>query len=540
MTAELHVFTAGTHGYLLVDGAQSLLIDCPAYDLDERIRAAGLPLPQTVLHTQVQEEHCREWAALPAAEVYVPEASREVALRSPLYYEEAQTLWPPDRPWAPEDRGYEKYTIAGAVAERPPQRALRVAGVLRPGEVFTWGGLTLEVLDLPGSGKRACGLYWREEKLLFSGDLLAAGGYLVNFHDLERAYGPLIGHREAVASLQTVIELAPARALPSTGAPVEEPVADAERLVRRLRELRRPSYPTVENHRPAPRRTFHIFREQRPGLYQCKSGGPLVLYVDGEGRGLCVDPDICVWEDWQTNERLMHEALDALEAEAGLRRVEWALITHAHADHMEYAGLLRERYGTTVAATPDVAELLLHPRRYPYACLLHWYDLPFDSFAVDRRLDYEETLDWHGVPVTAVHAPGHSWAQAGYLVPWDGELTACVGDSLQPGMKVVSPHPVLFNDAAWPRRSPRRLYRRLRLARAGLILGGHGTYMLDPDGKALEAFLALTDDLEARLRGCLPAGADLGAAMTPPGFDSARQRLAAAGRVRWESRAERA
>ena len=54
------------NGYLLVRHRQSLLIDCPAAQIP---LPDHLPAPAIILHTQLQEEHCREWAAFPATEV---------------------------------------------------------------------------------------------------------------------------------------------------------------------------------------------------------------------------------------------------------------------------------------------------------------------------------------------------------------------------------------------------------------------------------------------------------------------------------------
>jgi glyoxylase-like metal-dependent hydrolase (beta-lactamase superfamily II) len=516
-------FEGETNGYLIVRGAESLLIDCPFADMAARIRAAGLPLPRTILHTQVQEEHCREWASLPRAEVFVAEECLDVARRAPAFFREVETRWPPSREWDPATRGMDKYGIAGAMTERPPREPLAVAGALVPGHTFRWHDVELEVLALPGCGKRAIGLFWRRAGILFSGDLMRAGGYLVNFYDCERGYGIQTGYRELARSLQSALDLNPRRALPTTGPAIEAPAADATRLLARLEAVLNPLQLGADRPPPPPgRREFGLFREHAGGLVQCKNYGNMIVYIDRAGRGLCVDPDICVWHDWATNCRLMHEAFDTLEKEAGLRRMEWGLITHPHGDHMQYGGLLRERYGTTILATADVADVLERPRDFPYPCLLHWYGFPFESFVVDRRLRYEEPVRWRDVPVTPIHTPGHCFAHAGFVIPWNGLRTMCTGDTLQYTTGAIAqPLPVIYSDAAWPVRGFVGTYERVLRERPDLVLGGHSAYFQAADGAVLRDWIEAARDSEARAR-ALVHGRALERAMTPPGFDAVR------------------
>ena len=192
--------TGESNGYLLVRGTQSMLIDCPDASLAAEISKVPLPVPQIILHTQVQEEHCREWADFPTAQVYVAAESFDVATHADAYFQDIVTEWPSSREW--DSRGEEKYGIAGCVTERPPASPLNIAGVLQPGQLFSWQGVDLQVIELIGSGKRAIGFYWQQQKTLFSGDLLRAGGYLVNCYDIERSYGGIHGYAQLRASLE--------------------------------------------------------------------------------------------------------------------------------------------------------------------------------------------------------------------------------------------------------------------------------------------------------------------------------------------------
>jgi len=513
-----------TNGYLVVRGERSLLIDCPERTVGRALRAAGLPLPDTILHTQVQEEHCREWGDLAEARVYVAEASADVATRSRRFFAECRTVWPPSREW--ESRGEEKYGLGGCTTERPPRRALNVAGTLRPDTTFRWKDVLLEVAALPGSGKRSIGLFWRDADILFSGDLVRAGGFLVNFYDLERSYGLPSGYDELRRSIAAVRRLAPRTLLPSTGPAITHPKADCERLLARIAwvydppKRRATQACALTNYRP--RREFGRYREVADGVFQNNNAGNIILFVDERGRGLMIDPDPCVWFSWETNVREVNGDLDLLEREAGLKRIEFALPTHYHGDHVEYVDLIRERYGAKFLATPDVAAVLERPKDFRYPCVVDWYGFPFDHVQVDGRLAYGRPFLWHGVPIVPVHTPGHCYAHTGYFIRWKGLRIFCSGDVLQYGAGPISvPLPVVYSDTAWPDRGVLVAFERIAALEPDLVLGGHSHSFFDRRGTILRHFCwAARQSLE--LARDMIAGGDLLRAMTPPGYDEKR------------------
>lgn len=145
----LRMVVSSSNGYLIVENGKSLLIDCP--DVEIPLIGHSVENPEIILHTHIQEEHCREWQAFPDAVVYVPADTADIALRLPRFFEECHTVWGTGREW--DTRGEEKYGIAGCVTERPPGAPLNVCGELVPGEVFEWRGNHFEIIALPGHGK---------------------------------------------------------------------------------------------------------------------------------------------------------------------------------------------------------------------------------------------------------------------------------------------------------------------------------------------------------------------------------------------------
>jgi len=519
---------AETNGYLIVRDSRALLIDCPCADAAEVLRRAGLPAPELILHTQVQEEHCREWAAFPDVPVRVHAAAREVALRLPDFFRAAETRWPPDRDWS--TLGEETYGIAGCMTERPPVRPLAVAGVFQPGDTLGWQGIELNVIALPASGKRSVGFFWPAAGVAFTGDLIHAGGRLVNFYDLERSYGG-VALPPVRTSIKTAIATGAARFLPSTGPVIEQPAEDVARLSVFLHKpgvagSRRAGTPR-KTLNFAPLRKFGRYRQLDDGLYQSANFGNIVLYVDRQGRGLMVDPCNCVWDRWEPSVASMQADLDQLERETGLRQVDTVVLTHSHGDHVQYADLLRERYGSRVLATPDVAAMLAAPGRFPYPCMLDWYNFPFSSLKVDGVLAYGQSFDWHGTPVLPVHTPGHCYAHAGFLIGWHGLRTFCSGDALPYGDGAITGGlPFSRNDGGFPDRSPAVSYRRMAALKPELVIGGHSHGFRDPDGSILRDFTDVWSEQELALAGYVPDG-DLLRATTPPGYDAVRPSLRA-------------
>jgi glyoxylase-like metal-dependent hydrolase (beta-lactamase superfamily II) len=504
------------------------MIDCPVPIPAATLAAAGIPAPEAVLHTHVQTEHCREGDAYPDATIHVPQGTAPLAANTPAYREAIRTVWPPDRPWSGETMGMETWTIAGCAVGRPPEPPLKVAGELVPGDTFTWRGLELDVVALPGHDRRAIGLHWREGNTLFCGDLMHAGGTVANFHDLDHAYGSPLGRKALRESLARARALGAARWLPSTGPAIENPDADADNLLSRLDfEAAVPVRRAGERSAGAAglaRRVEGRLKELGDGVWQNSQFGNIVLFIDAEGRGMMFDPGPCVWPAWTDANTAMREDLDWLEREAGLRRVERAYITHFHGDHVDQADYLRERYGTEIVATPDVADVMERPGAYRYPCGIDWYG-SFDSVRVDRRVLYGADDDWHGVPVRPVHTPGHCFAHAGYVIRWRGRTVAVAGDVFQyAGGPIRVDPPCFWNDAPWPDAGARVTYERLAAFKPDWILGGHSHAAADPDGSVLRDFIEAAAVVEAEAAR-LAANGDLRRATTAPGYPARRPPL---------------
>ena len=515
--------TCETSGYIIVKNGKSLMIDCPSHSLSDLLHEAGLPIPEIILHTQVQEEHCREWSAFPNAEVYVYFEHIEIARKT----HKTHTTWNQNEDWMTM-RGVEKYGHCGCITERPPAKPLNVTRKLSHKEILLWEGQELQLLKLPGSGKYACGIYWANEDILFSGDLVHTGGYIVNFYDIERCYGLPSGYQELRHSLITALELNPKLMMPTTGPIIDTPRKDCAALIGRTQwiehqsTLRSNETTSMTNYQPL--RQFRKYKEILPGLYQSRNHGNIILLLTLNGNGLIIDPDPCGGLEWEEEIRDFEADLMYFEQECGLKRIEAALFTHYHGDHVRMCNLLKARYNTKLFATPDIAKLIETPQRFPYPCKIPWYGIPFDHIKIDHIIPYDIPLDFQGIDITPVHTPGHCYAHAGFMFTWHDKKIVCTGDTLQYGAgPIQTALPIMYNDTAWPNRGFIKTYERLAAIKPDLILGGHSHSFYDPDGSIITDFIESAKtamDLARQM-----VNGDLLVAMTPPGYDEIRTEL---------------
>ncbi len=206
--------------------------------------------------------------------------------------------------------------------------------------------------------------------------------------------------------------------------------------------------------------------------------------------------------------------------QTGLKTIDYLLITHYHGDHIQFAPLLRERYGAKIATTTNIASILKYPRKFRYPCTLYWYGFPFATLDCDVLLEYGNPLFWHGNAVTPIHTPGHCYAHTGFLLEWNGEKIACTGDALQYGSGLIrADWPIIYNDVAWPGGSLLITLRKLAEYCPSLVLCGHSHTFENLNGAIIAKFISAYEEAE-QLATAMLHDANLMRAMTPPEYNS--------------------
>lgn len=156
-----------------------------------------------------------------------------------------------------------------------------------------------------------------------------------------------------------------------------------------------------------------------------------------------------VWDFDQPSGRTSFESADAIAAyvrEHGLS-VEWILETHAHADHLSAAPYLQEKLGGKLAIGREIVTV-----QGVFGKIFNeGTDFARDGSQFDRLLDDGETLMIGGIPLLALHVPGHTPADLAYVV----------GDALFLGDTLFMPD---YGSARadFPGGDARKLYRSVR------------------------------------------------------------------------------
>jgi len=193
--------------------------------------------------------------------------------------------------------------------------------------------------------------------------------------------------------------------------------------------------------------------------------------------------------------------LPALKRQFGVKRIDVALPTHYHDDHVAGFNLLRQVEGAAVWAAESFASVLENPARYDLPCL--WYD----PIPVDRRLPLETPIRWEEYTLTLHPLPGHTLYAVAIEFEADGRRFLATGDQYQgnDGLELNYVYPNRFRPGDYTLSAA--LYRRIN---PDVILSGHWDPLwVTPD--YFDALERMGAELEALHRDLQPAEPDLGA-----------------------------
>ena len=156
-----------------------------------------------------------------------------------------------------------------------------------------------------------------------------------------------------------------------------------------------------------------------------------------------------VWNFDQASGRTSFESADQIVAyvtEEGLE-VDWILETHAHADHLSAAPYLQEKVGGKLAIGREIVTV-----QGVFGKIFNeGTQFARDGSQFDRLLDDGDMLDVGGIPLIALHVPGHTPADMAYVI----------GDALFTGDTMFMPD---YGSARadFPGGDARRLFRSVR------------------------------------------------------------------------------
>jgi len=448
-----------THVYLIRRGREAIAIDFGDGSVLDQLGEYGIDRITDVLMTHHHRDSAQGLprAAEAGIRIHVPATERDL-------FDKVADHWQA----RPLERIYDLREDRFSLLDDVP-----VAGVVHDYRTDTFGGVDVATLPTPGHtmGSVTYLVDSGGRRLAFVGDLLAAPGKVPSLAATQWTYTGIEGLGATILSGLELIDQAPDVLLPAHGERIDQP-ADAIRLLNRrlqaLVDLRSPDWRLAElRDRPYLELSRHLLRNRtsvsNSYVLLSDTGNALVLdYGFDFTTGLPDGAD-------RSSRRPWLYTLPALRQQFGVDRVEVAIPTHYHDDHVAGFNLLREVEGTEVWSPSDMTDLFRRPRRYDLPCL--WYD----PIGVDRELRYGEPFTWHEYELRIHPLHGHTLFACAIEIEVDGRKVLATGDQ-QSGRWVDAELPEYLNYQYRNRfrfgdfEDSAALYRRLR---PDLVISGH-------------------------------------------------------------------
>jgi glyoxylase-like metal-dependent hydrolase (beta-lactamase superfamily II) len=345
-----------------------------------------------------------------------------------------------------------------------------VAGTVAEYRTREYGGVDVYTLPTPGHtlGSVTYLVELEGRRLAFTGDLVYGHGQVWSPAALQWTYSGIEGWVATVTSAAVLAGREPDVLLPSHGEPVDDPRGSLDALTRRVQALIDLRLATPWD---ASERVREPFEAITPHLLRNRTMfATNYVLLSETGAALLIDFGYDVATTATPTERTARRtllwSLDTLRKDHDVERVDAALVTHYHDDHVAGLNLLRDVEGAEVWAPANVAPILERPERYDLPCL--W----FEPIPVDRTIPFEQPFRWHEHELTVYPLPGHTRYAAAIGFEADGRRILVTGDQQtdEPNGRSLLNFQYRNRGAPADFLASAELYRHLR---PELVLGGH-------------------------------------------------------------------
>ncbi len=398
--------------YLLRSGREAVLVDFGSGAVLDRLEDFGVDRVTDVLVTHHHRDQVQglERAAAAGVRIWVPPVERDLISNVDRRWQSRQI---DDDYDLRQDRFslLDPVAVSGTVAEYRTGRygAFDVYTLPTPGH--TVGSVTY-LVDVAG------------RRVAFTGDLLYGDGKVWSLAATQWSYSGVEGQAATIVSCGVLGDHEPDVLLPAHGDSIENPQAALATVGERLQELVDMRLETPWNQGERLRQPFdpitpHLLRNRtmcaNNYVLLSESGGALLIDFGYDLTAMTPSTE-------RAGRRTLLWSLDGLRRDYGVERIEVAVTTHYHDDHVAGLNLLRDVKGTEVWSPENVAPVLEDPRRYDLPCL--W----FDPVPIDRRLALGEPVRWHEYELTPHALPGHTLYAAAIEFEVDGRRVLATGD----------------------------------------------------------------------------------------------------------------
>ena len=441
--------------YALAADGQAVLVDFGSGAVLDHLAEIGVERVSDVLVTHHHRDQVQglERAAAAGIRIWVP------PLEAPLIAG-ASRHWRQRQLENDYDLRQDKFSLVDSVG---------VTGGVAEYRTAVYGGFELYTLPTPGhtAGSVTYLLELDGRRLAFSGDLVYGDGKLWSLAATQWSYSGAEGLAATHVSCAILAAHGPDVLLPAHGPVVEDAQTTLTAVRERVGELFRLRLEEPWDlddmvARPWAPVTPHFLRNRA-------SFANSYALVSETGAALLIDFGYDVTTGLvPTTVREARRALlwpfAALRRDHGVERIEAAIPTHYHDDHVAGLDLLRDVEGTEVWAPENVAPILLEPSRYDLPCL--W----FHSIDVDRVLTLGEPLRWHEYELLLHPLPGHTLYAVAIEVEVDGKRILATGDQQSGGASPILNYQYRNRFRIDDFVASAELYRRLR---PDVIVSGH-------------------------------------------------------------------
>lgn len=415
--------------YVLVNGTEALLIDFGSGDVLEHLGEYGVERVTDVVMTHHHRDQGQGLARAAASgiRVWVPPVERDL-------------FGSVDEHW--QRRGVDNYMDLrqDRFSLIAPVRVYDTVPEYRTRRI---GGFDVTTVPTPGhtTGSVSYLIDVGEKHLAFTGDLIYGSGQLWSLAATQWTYSGREGIAATVLSLKDIVECAPQLVLPSHGAPISDisaAVANTEPKLRKLLDMFRAEPWDLDAWRDRP------FERLSPHLLVNRTSNALsYVLLSDSGGALLFDFGYDMVTGWTAGEdraarRPWLASLRSLKRDFGVERVETAIPTHYHDDHVAGLNLLRDVERTEVWAEEGIAAIMADPAGYDLPCLYH------DPIRTDRVLHHGAPIRWREYELAVYPLPGHCHHAVAIAVDVDGQLVLATGDQ-QDGRWAPGGRPELLN-----------------------------------------------------------------------------------------------
>ncbi len=377
--------------YLLKSGSSGLLIDAGSEKLTQALAEVGVTQIDWVLHTHFHRDQCTGTADLKNSGSKIAIGHLETDylqstdIQSPIPISERYLL---------------KDDVANQGRRMEPFQKPGVDRGLSEGDIITWNGYKIRIIDTPGHTKGSVSYVVEVDgrTLCFSGDLIIKGGYVRDLYSMQWIYLQNPGIDSSMVSIDKISALNPGLMLPSHGACIDEPLQDLRLLKSRLRGVQK-NLNTVR----AGRWNWSNFVQVSDHVIQdCGSTSQLVISESGEA--LLYD----------CGKEFTPERLAEAKQRFGITRISVIIPSHWHYDHIDGIPALAQSEGAEIWVWDKLKEHVESPENFLPTC---WTSTKFKA---DRVLSEGESFDWGGYTFGVFHNPVHMEEQMGLSALIDG------------------------------------------------------------------------------------------------------------------------